>query len=193
MIWGLVGGLAALPVGAGPNLAACPGLSVTPLFPPQCGLSLHLDIDPPRPAPGDDIAVIAAGEWRDSCVPTYLIPRLLGQVVRVEAVLDYPLNTGCLCVITPWQLSADLGRLPGGVYRVELYTTDLREPGTLYHCASKWFAVGAELHLVYLPTILGSAEVQADSGPPLSAHSAVDPVVCRSELHSTELAVHSGK
>ena len=74
-------------------------------------------------------------------------------MIIVDAVIDYP-GIVCLTVILPWGFTVDVGALPGGSYRVDVYITDLMYgflTSTL--CITKSFAVFTEVSKIYLPVV----------------------------------------
>jgi cardiolipin synthase len=105
----------------------------------QCGYNCQMNIAPGSPTENDMIQVTVSGEWSNSCTPSYQSYQVVGNLIRVDAVV-----TGgpiCLDVITPWYFSVDIGPLPGGFYRVDLYITDAphQVPATL--CATQSLVV----------------------------------------------------
>jgi len=118
-----------------------------------CGISAQINVVPSLPVQDDDVQVIASGDWYDTCIPSYQSHQIDNNVIRVDAVVDYPPHTGCADVITPWEFAVDIGQLPAGFYEVDLYVTDTfnHVPTTL--CAIGSFTVLTELNVVYLPII----------------------------------------
>jgi hypothetical protein len=105
----------------------------------QCGHNCQMSIAPGSPTENDMIQVTVSGEWSNSCAPLYQSYQVVDDLIRVDAVV-----TGgpiCLDVITPWGFSVDIGPLPGGFYRVDLYSTDAprQVPATL--CATQSLVV----------------------------------------------------
>jgi hypothetical protein len=87
----------------------------------QCDLGCQVSIDPASPTENDNIQLAASGEWPDGCPPSYLSHQVVDNIIRVNAVLDYPPGTNCPAVITPWSFAVDVGNLAQGVYSVELH------------------------------------------------------------------------
>ncbi|MFQ5814483.1 MAG: hypothetical protein ACE5I2_14995 [Anaerolineae bacterium] len=120
-----------------------------------CGPSARIDIVPTLPTQDDDVQVIASGDWYDTCIPFYQSHLIDNNLIRVDAIVDYPAGTGCADMITPWEFMVDVGKLPAGSYEVNLYITDVFNqvpiPTTL--CATKHFTVFPELNKTYLPII----------------------------------------
>lgn len=81
-----------------------------------------IEIMPPSPTPNDSVSVRLSGTWPDSCVPGLLRVRVTGSEIRIDTVGALP-GTGCAQVLTPWQLTAPVGRLAAGVYRVVVINT----------------------------------------------------------------------
>ena len=118
-----------------------------------CDPDAQVNVVPGLPTQDDDIQVIAAGDWYDTCIPFYQSHQIDDNVIREDAVVDYPPDTGCADMITPWEFMVDIGKLPAGFYEVNLYITDVFNgvPTTL--CATKSFAVFTEVSRIYLPII----------------------------------------
>ncbi len=121
---------------------------------PRCGYNLRLGVIPSAPTPDDEIQVVCSGDWYDSCVPHYLSHQVIGNLIQVYLVWDYPPDAICLTMITPWRYTVDVGRLPEGSYRVDLYLAST-VPWHGGFCASKMVAVGEELYKAYLPVVAG--------------------------------------
>ncbi len=118
-----------------------------------CGPSARINVIPSVPAQDDDVQVSASGDWYDTCIPFYQSHQIDDHVIRVDAIVDYPPHTGCGDMITPWEFMLDIGKLPTGLYVVNLYITDTfnQVPTTL--CATKSFTVFTEVSRIYLPAI----------------------------------------
>jgi hypothetical protein len=120
-----------------------------------CGPSVQINVVPNLPTQDDHVHVIASGEWYDTCVPFHQTHQIDNNLIRVDAIVDYPANTGCADMITPWEFMVDIGELPVGSYEINLYITDVFNqvpiPTTL--CATKHFTVFPELNKTYLPII----------------------------------------
>jgi hypothetical protein len=126
-----------------------------------CGPSARIDVVPTwkckRRLPTQDeyIQVIASGDWYDTCMPFYQSHQIDNNLIRVDAIVDYPPTTGCGDMITPWEFTVDVGKLPSGFYEVNLYITDVfnQVPIPTALCATKCFTVFTELNKTYLPII----------------------------------------
>jgi hypothetical protein len=118
-----------------------------------CGYNVQINVVPSLPAQDDNVQVTVSGDWYDTCIPSFLSHQIDNNVIRVDAVVDYPPGTGCADMITPWKFMEDIGELSPGSYEVALYITDLFNgvPTTL--CATKSFAIFTELSKIYLPMI----------------------------------------
>lgn len=120
-----------------------------------CGPSARIDVVPSLPTQDEYVQVIASGDWYDTCIPFYQSHQIDNNLIRVDAIVDYPAGTGCGDMITPWEFMVDIGKLPAGFYEVNLYITDVFNqvpiPTTL--CATKCFTVFTELSKTYLPII----------------------------------------
>jgi|GEM_PF-5531552 len=110
----------------------------------------HIRIDPSLPTPDDILRIRVSGEWINVCVPHYEAHRIVGNVIRIEAVTT--LLGVCLPIELPrsWSFTVEVGPLPIGVYTVEVYLLDSSFPGRppiLYDAAS--FLVATDR--LYLP------------------------------------------
>jgi len=56
-------------------------------------------------------------------------------------------------MITPWEFMMDIGKLPIGLYEVNLHITDLFNQVPTALCATKSFAVFSEVSRAYLPMV----------------------------------------
>jgi hypothetical protein len=119
----------------------------------RCGWDMELDVAPSLPTPEDAIVVTARGAWSDSCTPGYHSHELVGDVIRLDATVDYPPGTACLTVITPWRIVVDVGTLPAGNYQVDLYITDMLNQLPAALCASRQFEVARQWPRRYLPLV----------------------------------------
>lgn len=79
----------------------------------------YIRIDPSMPTENDLIRITVGGEWPDACAPRYRSHQIVGNVIRIDAVLPCLL---CICaqVITPWSFTVEVGPLPVGLYTVEI-------------------------------------------------------------------------
>ena len=116
-----------------------------------CGHNVQINVAPSLPTQDDNVQVIASGDWYDTCIPFYHSHQIDNHVIRVDAVIDYPVGTGCADMITPWEFMVDIGKLPTGVYEVNLYITDLFNQVPTALCATKSFTVFTEV--TYLPIV----------------------------------------
>ena len=118
-----------------------------------CGYYPQINISPVLPTQNDTIQITPSGEWPDSCIPLYQSHQIVNNVIMIDAVIDYP-GIVCLTVILPWGFTVDVGALPGGSYRVDVYITDLMygfPTSTL--CITKSFTVFTEVSKIYLPVV----------------------------------------
>jgi len=105
------------------------------------------------PTQDDDVQVSAIGDWYDTCIPAFQSHQIDNNVIRVDAIVDYPPGTGCGDMITPWKFMVDVGKLLTGVYEVNLYITDTFNQVPTALCATKSFTVFTEVSRIYLPII----------------------------------------
>jgi len=106
----------------------------------HCCYNFQINIAPVLPTPDDTIQITPSGDWCDMCIPSYQSHQVMGNVIRVDAILDYPPGIACPQVITPWVFTVDVGNLHSGSYRVDVYITNIFHTTTL--CGTKSFAVG---------------------------------------------------
>ena len=118
-----------------------------------CGPNAQISVVPSLPTQDDNVQVRASGDWYDTCIPFYQSHQIDNHVIRVDAVVDYPPGTGCGDMITPWEFMVDIGKLPTGVYEVNLYITDVFNQVPTALCATKSFAVFPEVSRIYLPML----------------------------------------
>ena len=120
-----------------------------------CGPSARIDVVPSLPTQDEYVQVIASGDWYDTCIPFYQSHQIVNHLIRVDAIVDYPAHTGCADMITPWEFTVDVGKLPAGFYEVKLYITDVfnQVPIPTSLCATKHFRIFTELDKTYLPII----------------------------------------
>ena len=120
-----------------------------------CGPSARVDMAPSFPTQDGYVQVIASGDWYDTCIPFYQSHQIDSNLIRVDAIVDYPAGTGCADMITPWEFTVDVGKLPSGFYEVNLYITDVfnQVPIPTALCATKCFTVFTKLNKTYLPII----------------------------------------
>ena len=119
-----------------------------------CGPSARIDVAPSLPTQDECLQVIASGDWYDTCIPFYQSHQIDNNLIRVDAIVDYPAGTGCADMITPWEFTVDIGKLAPGSYEVNLYITDVfnQVPIPTALCATKPFTI-TELNKTYLPII----------------------------------------
>ena len=121
---------------------------------PGCGSNARLEVIPAQPAAGDQLTIIAAGDWTDSCVPRKLEIAQSGSSITVRAIHNYPLGTGCLTVITPWRLVLPMGALAPGTYTARLYVINPWETEPTEPCASLRFVVPTAAPTIFLPLLV---------------------------------------
>ncbi len=122
-----------------------------------CGYDLQIATLPASPRPTDEVRVLCAGVWSDSCVPAYSSHEAYGRLIRVYSVHSLPPGVYCATVLMPFCNAADIGCLPAGTYEVEWYLTEQRYGGWPSLCATGEFRVIERLHTTYLPLLLGGA------------------------------------
>lgn len=119
----------------------------------RCGYDPQLSIFPVLPAKDDAIQITSSGVWPDSCIPLYQSHQIVDHVITIDALIDYP---GALCfyVLTGWEFTVDVGPLPSGPYRIDVYTTDLiYDPFPSSPCITKSFTVSEGFQSIYLPIV----------------------------------------
>lgn len=97
----------------------------------------QISFDPPAPAETDAIEVTVSGVWGDSCVPLYESHQVLGNLVRVDLVHDYPPATYCIDVLTPWEYAVQVGPFASGNYQTRAYINNSL-------CSAASFIVGSQ-------------------------------------------------
>lgn len=118
-----------------------------------CAYDPQITTLPASPRQGDDIQVLCAGVWSDSCVPVYSCHEVQDGMIRVVSVCNVPPGIGCLTVLTPFCNFASASCLPAGTYRVQWYIADLRFDDVLRLCATGEFEVTRQPHSIYLPLL----------------------------------------
>ncbi len=85
--------------------------------------SINIEITPPAPTSEDFITITASGEWNNSCAPTGMDVSVnsTAKTIRLHLVPDISPDTFCTQVITPWEISGDIGILSEGRYMVEAF------------------------------------------------------------------------
>jgi hypothetical protein len=77
----------------------------------------EIQILPRDPTPNDVISAQLSGMWHNGCVPRSPQVSTTKQAVRIQLQFD----TGiCTAALTRWSLTASIGRLPAGDYRVSV-------------------------------------------------------------------------
>ena len=129
-----------------------------------CGSEFQINIVPGLATPDDTITVTYSAVWADSCTPSHQSHQVVSNVIRLDAVWDYPPGTVCLPMLTPWGECVAVGNLPTGTYRVDVYLTTVVTP-TVFPpalCGTKSFTIYEELQRMYLPVVVKqSGDLQA--------------------------------
>jgi hypothetical protein len=107
-----------------------------------CGYDVQLEVAPALPAAHDAVSVIASGVWPDACKPTSQAHEVVGRTIRIDAAVTLPPDAVCALVVTPWEFNVEMGVLPDGPYRVDLYIADRRRLQPPVLCATRSFVVG---------------------------------------------------
>lgn len=76
----------------------------------------EIEVSPASPTTSDAISIRLVGVWPNGCVPGNPRVRITGSEVRIDTV-GAPPDTFCLTVLSPWELTVVVGRLPAGTYR----------------------------------------------------------------------------
>jgi len=84
---------------------------------PAAAAVSRFEIHPPRPTTTDEIEIVAAGAWSDSCIPRNGKVTVAPGQITVEYA---PSAEGCLTMITDWGNRHEVGRVPAGTYAVVL-------------------------------------------------------------------------
>jgi hypothetical protein len=116
------------------------------IHPAFCGYDFQISVDPALPTIEDTIQVGIFGEWGNSCIPWYHSHQVVGNVIEINFVHDYPPDTLCFAVITPWGCTVDVGILASGIYEVGANING-------FCCGNRSFVVFDELRQLYLPVI----------------------------------------
>ena len=71
-------------------------------------------VNPPEPTEDDSISISIAGDWPNSCVPENPVVSVNNGQIQIDTS-----NPGefCLFVVTPWEITANIGKLSAGEYR----------------------------------------------------------------------------
>lgn len=78
-----------------------------------------IQVIPENPTTSDNIQVRVVGEWNNSCAPTGMQNTRSDDLIRTRLTPDASSGDFCLQVITPYDVSAPVGRLPAGCYEVK--------------------------------------------------------------------------
>src|SRR5690348_1781881 len=108
------------------ELAQSQALSDCDSDPSLCVGQSQLAVIPALPLISDDIRITASGVAPDTCFPTYQSYQVLGNTIRIDAIVDAPPFALCADVISPWKFTVELGPLPAGTYQADLYVADHR-------------------------------------------------------------------
>ena len=117
-------------------------------IPPQIVVS-------PHPATIDDpLRIEAFGVSGNGCVPIYESHQIIGNVIRVDAIVEGSITSYCTQVILPWGFMVEVGNMPSGWYQADLYIADHHISPIPYLVVSKSFYVFEEIYPVYLPIVV---------------------------------------
>ena len=86
---------------------------------PVSAANEEVSVTPPNPTELDDLTVTLSGEWPDSCTPQLVGAELANGILDVEAIIQFP-DAACADVISPYQVSIEVGPLPPGDYLVRV-------------------------------------------------------------------------
>lgn len=76
-----------------------------------------LTVTPMSPTSNDDVRASVRGTWSDGCVPSNPVVTRAGTVVTITTT---PTASICTQALTPYALEVAIGRLPRGVYTIEM-------------------------------------------------------------------------
>jgi hypothetical protein len=85
----------------------------------------QIEILPASPTADDEIRIRLFGNWPDACVPEAPQLSIIDSEIRIETSTPGEL---CPPVVTSWELSVDVGRLPEGNYAVTVRFTTPFDP-----------------------------------------------------------------
>ena len=108
----------------------------------QDGRIAKVEIIPPHPTPNDNISIRLFGTWPDSCVPQHPLVGIAGNNIFFATS-----NPGevCLQVISSFDLTVPIGRLPAGTYQVI----------ATHHFPGGQIELGREVFTVFLQRFTG--------------------------------------
>ncbi len=74
---------------------------------------------PAKPTAKDEISARLSGTWHDGCVPRGAKVSITKQLVRIQLQFA-PAGVSCIETLTPWSITASIGRLPRGNFQIEV-------------------------------------------------------------------------
>ena len=129
-------------------------------LPNPCGYGFRIDIDPEPATKDDPVQVTYSADWPNSCLPWHQSHQIVDNVIRLDALHDYPPDFACLAIVLPWRGKVEVGNLPSGSYNVDVYITFVSTP-TVYPptlCGTRTFIVYEKLKQIYLPIVIRVVE-----------------------------------
>jgi hypothetical protein len=118
-----------------------------------CVGAAQLSVIPALPVISDEIQITAAGVSPNACVPVYQSYQVLGNAIRIDAIVDASFDTLCAEVLTPWEFTVEAGQLPAATYQIELYLADHRYTQVPSLWASGRFVVFHQLRQAFVPIV----------------------------------------
>jgi hypothetical protein len=79
----------------------------------------EIRIVPPNPSPKDEILARLSGVWHNGCIPRSTKVSIAKQVVRIQ--LQFGPEPICPAALTPWSLTASVGRLREGDFQIDVF------------------------------------------------------------------------
>ena len=126
-----------------------------------CGYDFQIRTTPGLATMDDAIQVSYSATWSNSCAPRHQSHQIVDNVIRLDAVRQVPSYPHfCLDVLMPWGADINVGTLPPGSYKIDVYLTEVVTPpvypppvypSTL--CGTKSFTVYEELQELHLPIV----------------------------------------
>ena len=109
-------------------------------------VSGETEIFPTNPTQFDVITITVSSTWGSSCVPNISNVDVDGNDIFFEAFTNYPPDIFCLSVITPWELTEDVGPLSAGMYTIHASANEypVSDPYT-FGVSDKRFVLSTEL------------------------------------------------
>jgi len=127
-----------------------------------CGSEFQINIIPRLATQDDAITVTYSAVWAYMPTPMHQSHEVVDHVIRLDAIYYAPEFS--LPVLMGWGGKTDVGNLPTGTYRVDVYLTTVVTP-TVFPpalCGTRSFTIYEELQRMYLPVVVKqSGDLQA--------------------------------